>query len=98
MIQASKKTASAGVPAPPRPGPQPLKEATVDTKSVAEETRKRGECSGCGRTDKALTAPKPNVGRGYRGEMFCISCNPRFSSGAARFLDAHYTCLERLVG
>ena len=65
----------------PRPGPQPLKEATVDTKSVAEETRKRGECSGCGHTDKALTTPKPNAGRGYKGEMYCMGCNPRFQSG-----------------
>ncbi len=76
----------------------------MDTKSVSKEeiprgeTRKRGECAGCGRTDKALTAPKPNAARGYRGEMYCMGCNPRFSSGAAEFLDAHYACLEKLIG
>ncbi len=75
----------------------------MDTTSVAKEaprevSRKRGECDGCGRTDKALTAPKPNAGRGYRGDMYCMGCNPRFSSGVSEFLDAHYTCLERLVG
>ena len=74
----------------------------MDTKSVPKETpratRKRGECAGCGCTDKTLTAPKPNASRGYRGEMYCMGCNPRFSSGASEFLDVHYTCLERLVG
>lgn len=75
----------------------------MDTKSVAKEaprgeTRTRGECARCGRTNKALMAPKPNVGKGYRGPMYCMGCNPRFSSGASEFLDAHYTCLERLVG
>ncbi len=73
----------------------------MDTTSVSKETpdatRKRGECAGCGRTDKALTAPRLKAGRGYRGEMYCMGCNPRFV-GSAEFLDAHYTCLERLVG
>lgn len=67
----------------------------MDTISVAKETetgRRRGECVGCGRTDKTLTAPKPNAGKGYAGVMYCVGCNPRFA-----FLDAHYTCLERLV-
>jgi hypothetical protein len=57
-----------------------------------EETpRERGTCSGCGTTTKALTAPRPNVGRGYRGPMYCLACNPRF-----RILDAQWSGLERM--
>jgi hypothetical protein len=29
---------------------------------------------------KTLTAPRSNVGNGYRGPMYCLSCNPRFST------------------
>ncbi len=58
---------------------------------VPEETRERGTCSGCGTTTKTLTAPRPNVGHGYRGPMFCLSCNPRF-----RTLDAQWSGLARM--
>jgi hypothetical protein len=75
------------------------KEATVDTKSLAhpahpvvpEETRERGACSACSTTTKTLTAPRPNVGHGYRGPMYCLSCNPRFFA-----VDMHFSCLERM--
>ncbi len=71
----------------------------MDTKSLAqpahpvvpEETRERGQCSGCGTTTKTLTAPRPNVGRGYRGPMYCLSCNPRFFT-----LDAQRSGLARM--
>ena len=59
---------------------------------VLEETRERGQCSGCGTTTKTLTAPRPNVGHAYEGPMYCLSCNPRFFD-----LDAHWSCLERMV-
>ena len=55
-------------------------------------TRRRGTCSGCSTTTKTLTAPRPNVGHGYRGPMYCLACNPRF-----RTLDAQWSCLERMV-
>jgi hypothetical protein len=58
---------------------------------VPEETRERGTCSGCGTTAKTLTAPRPNVGHGYRGAMYCVACNPRF-----RTLDAVWSALERM--
>jgi hypothetical protein len=45
---------------------------------VPEETRERGVCSGCGTATKTLSAPRPNVGYGYRGPMFCLHCNTRF--------------------
>ncbi len=35
-------------------------------------------CTGCGTTEKALMAPKPNAGACYTGPMYCLSCNPRF--------------------
>ena len=57
-----------------------------------EETRERGTCSGCGTIAKALTAPRPNVGHGYRGPMYCLACNPRFFT-----LVAQWSCLERMV-
>jgi hypothetical protein len=57
---------------------------------VPEETRECGTCSGCGTTTKTLTAPRPNVGHGYRGPMYCLSCNPRFFT-----LDAQWSALER---
>ncbi len=60
------------------------------TKNTA--THKRGICAGCGETAKALQTPRPNVGHGYKGPMFCRECNPRF-----RFVDAHFTSLERLA-
>ncbi len=56
-------------------------------------TREKGTCSGCGTTAKTLTAPRPNVGHDYKGEMFCLSCNPRFVAGT---LDMHFSALERL--
>jgi hypothetical protein len=58
---------------------------------VPEETRECGTCAGCGTTEKTLTAPRPNVGHGYRGPMFCLHCNPRFFA-----VDMHHSCLERL--
>ncbi len=60
----------------------------------AHETasRERGTCSGCGTTSKALTAPKANVSRDYKGEMFCLHCNPRFFT-----LEMHFSSLERLA-
>lgn len=54
-------------------------------------TRERGTCAGCGTTTKTLTAPYSNA-RDYKGDMFCISCNPRFFT-----MDMHFSCLERLV-
>ncbi|CAN5133133.1 hypothetical protein BH24ACT19_BH24ACT19_21570 [soil metagenome] len=59
---------------------------------VPEETRERGACAGCGTTEKALTAPKPNA-RDYEGPMYCLSCNPRFFTGS---LEMHFSCLERM--
>jgi hypothetical protein len=57
----------------------------VDIKSLAhaahpvpEEDRERGTCPGCGTITKTLTAPRTNVGHGYRGPMYCLPCNPRF--------------------
>ncbi len=68
----------------------------MDTKSLAqpahpEGIRERGTCAGCGTTTKTLTAPLPNVGYGYRGAMYCLSCNPRFFT-----LDAQWSCLEKM--
>lgn len=60
-------------------------DATGGESQADKPARKRGECSGCGSTDKTLTAPRPNVGHAYRGEMFCLFCNPRFTGG--EFLD-----------
>src|SRR5215207_2246330 len=61
---------------------------------VPEEARReRGQCSGCGTTTKALTAPRPNVGHGYRGAMYCLPCNPRFGGA---MLDAQWSALERM--
>lgn len=57
------------------------------------ETRERGTCSGCGTTTETLTAPRPNVGYGYEGPMYCLPCNPRFF-----VLDAQWSGLERMVG
>jgi hypothetical protein len=53
--------------------------------------RERGTCASCGTTTKTLTAPRPNVGHGYRGPMYCLSCNPRFFA-----VDMHFSCLERM--
>jgi hypothetical protein len=58
---------------------------------IPEETRERGQCSGCGTRAKTLTAPRPNVGHGYAGPMYCLSCNPRFFT-----LDMHFSALERM--
>ncbi len=72
-------------------------EVTVDTIRIAhpvpEETRECGTCSRCGTRAKTLTAPRPNVGHGYRGPMYCLPCNPRF-----RTLDAQWSGLERMGG
>jgi hypothetical protein len=65
-----------------------LAEATAHPTS---EVRERGTCSGCGTTTKTLTAPHPNAGHGYRGPMYCLSCNPRFF-----ILDAQWSCLEKM--
>jgi hypothetical protein len=59
---------------------------------VPKENRQRGTCFGCGTTTKTLTASHPNVGHGYGGPMYCLSCNPRFFA-----LDAQWSCLERAV-
>jgi hypothetical protein len=67
----------------------------IDQKSSAPahpSTPKRGVCAGCGETAKALQTPRPNVGHGYTGPMYCRPCNPRF-----RALDFHYSSLERLA-
>jgi hypothetical protein len=68
-----------------------IKESLAHTGHETTTTRERGTCSGCGTTTKTLTAPRPNVGHGYKGEMFCLSCNPRFFT-----LDMHFSSLERL--
>ncbi len=72
----------------------------MDTTTVAHPAREatttrfeRGTCAECGTTTKTLTAPRPNVGHDYKGEMFCLSCNPRFVAGT---LDMHFSDLERL--
>ena len=49
------------------------------------ETRASGTCASCGTSTKTLTAPRPNVGHGYTGPMYCLPCNPRFGG----------TCLTR---
>lgn len=54
-------------------------------------THERGVCADCGETGRTLQAPRPNVGTGYEGPMYCRECNPRF-----RALDFHYSSLERL--
>lgn len=51
---------------------------------VPDEPRERGTCSGCDTTTKSLTAPRPNVGHGYRGAMYCLPCNPRFGGDMLR--------------
>lgn len=51
----------------------------------------RSVCAKCGRSARTLQAPRPNVGTGYEGPMYCRECNPRF-----RALDFHYSSLERL--
>jgi hypothetical protein len=61
---------------------------------VPEETRERGVCSECGTTTKTLTAPRPNVGHGYTGPMYCLACNPRFGGD---ILDAQWSALERMA-
>ncbi len=70
----------------------------MDKSTVAQPappTRERGTCAECGTTAKTLTAPRPNVGHDYKGEMYCLSCNPRFA-GEAGAVDMHFPCLERL--
>ena len=67
-----------------------IKESVAHTGHEATATRKRGTCSGCGKTTKTLMAPVPNA-RGYEGPMYCMSCNPRFFT-----VDMHFSCLERM--
>ena len=58
---------------------------------VPEETHERGTCASCGTRAKTLTAPRPNVGHGYTGPMYCLPCNPRFGGD---MLDAQWSALE----
>lgn len=37
-------------------------------------------------------APRPGVGHGYDGPMYCVSCNPRFTG--ATIADLHWSCFE----
>ncbi len=53
-------------------------------------TRERGTCAGYGTTTKTLMAPISNA-RGYKGPIYCMSCNPRFFT-----VDMHFSCLERM--
>jgi hypothetical protein len=55
-------------------------------------TRECGTCASCGTTTKTLTAPRPNVGHGYRGPMYCLPCNPR----TGFTLGTQWSCLERM--
>ena len=41
---------------------------------------------------KTLTASQPDVGHGYEGPMYCLSCNLRFFA-----LDSQWSRLERTV-
>ena len=68
---------------------------TKDTAPPAHPStqRERGQCASCGTTTKTLTAPRPNVGHGYRGPMYCLLCNPRFGGD---MLDAQWSALERM--
>jgi hypothetical protein len=67
----------------------------MDTTRIAQPeqhtTRECGACASCGTTTKTLTAPRPNVGHGYKGEMYCVACNPRFFT-----LGTQWSCLERM--
>ncbi len=67
--------------------------ATTKDSSVEHPTTTdgRGVCAGCGERAKVLQTPRPNVGHGYKGPMFCRPCNPRFL-----MLDMHHSSLERL--
>ena len=58
-----------------------------------EENRERGICASCGTRAKTLTAPRPNVGHGYTGPMYCLACNPRFFT-----LDAQITSPLSQIG
>ena len=51
----------------------------------------RRNCADCSTIERALMAPRPNVGHGYTGPMYCMECNPRF-----RFLDVVHSGLERM--
>ncbi len=64
----------------------------VQHPTTPEPAHERGVCAGCGEKAKALQTPRPNVGHGYKGPMYCRKCNPRF-----RALDFHFTSLERLA-
>ncbi len=78
----------------PDPG-QPIEEAVMQKTTATPQpttTHERGVCAGCGEAAKALQTPRPNVGVGYKGPMYCRECNPRF-----RFVDAHFTSLEILA-
>ncbi len=66
-------------------------DTTKTTATAPTTTHERGVCAKCGETGRTLQTPRPNVGIGYTGPMYCRECNPRF-----RFLDFHYSSLERL--
>jgi DNA-directed RNA polymerase subunit M/transcription elongation factor TFIIS len=56
-------------------------------------TDSRRYCTECGTTERALMAASPSrSAQEARGKpVYCMECNPRF-----RFLDAHWSCLERM--
>ncbi len=62
----------------------------IHSKSLRHQLR-ASSGSGCGTAIKTLLAPIPNA-RDYEGQMYCMSCNPRFFA-----VDMHFSCLERLV-
>jgi hypothetical protein len=72
-----------------------LTDQTIAHPAPQSTQRKRGQCSGCGTSSatKTLTAPRPNAEHGYRGPMYCLSCNPRFGGD---MLDAQWSALERM--
>jgi hypothetical protein len=59
-----------------------------------KSAHERGTCASCGTATKTLTAPRPNVGHGYTGPMYCLPCNPRFGGD---MLDAQWSSLERMA-
>jgi len=88
-----KRNARAVLPTPPGRTTKGYFMATTKDTAPAPPTRERGTCAECGTTTKTLTAPRPNVGHGYTGPMYCLPCNPRFGGV---MLDAQWSALERL--
>ena len=78
-------------------GPKEAMTPMATTSSIPATQKVRNPeprcCAACGEAAKALQAPRPNVGNGYAGPMYCRECNPRF-----RFLDMHHSSLERMGG